>query len=112
MDKLLKDSFVTGAERVAAWADLLDAINVFPVADGDTGRNLSISLYPLRAADADRKKVVEQLLFSARGNSGNIASRFFSSFYLADSIADLAGKAQEEERVPGGRFLTPARELC
>ncbi|HNV64174.1 MAG TPA: DegV family protein [Smithellaceae bacterium] len=95
MDKLLKDSFVTGAERVAAWADLLDAINVFPVADGDTGRNLSISLYPLRAADADRKKVVEQLLFSARGNSGNIASRFFSSFYLADSIADLAGKAQE-----------------
>jgi len=40
MDKLLKDSFVIGAERVAAWADLLDAINVFPVADGDTGRNL------------------------------------------------------------------------
>jgi DegV family protein with EDD domain len=39
--------------------------------------------------------VVEQLLFSARGNSGNIASRFFSSFYMADSIADLAGKAQE-----------------
>ncbi len=95
MDILLKDSFVIGAERVAAWADLLDAINVFPVADGDTGRNLSISLYPLRVAEADRKKVVEQLLFSARGNSGNIASRFFSSFYMADSIAELAGKAQE-----------------
>ena len=91
----MQDSFVIGAERVAAWADLLDAINVFPVADGDTGRNLSISLYPLRAAEADRKKVVEQLLFSARGNSGNIASRFFSSFYMADSIAELAGKAQE-----------------
>ncbi len=91
----MKNSFLVGAERVAAWADLLDAINVFPVADGDTGRNLSISLYPLRAADADRKKVVEQLLFSARGNSGNIASRFFASFYMADSLADLAGKAKE-----------------
>jgi hypothetical protein len=95
MDKQLQDSFVIGAERVAAWADLLDAINVFPVADGDTGRNLSISLYPLRAAEADRKKVVEQLLFSARGNSGNIASRFFSSFYMLDSISDLAVRAKE-----------------
>jgi hypothetical protein len=95
MDKLLKDSFIIGAERVSAWADLLDAINVFPVADGDTGRNLSISLYPLRTAEADRKKVVEQLLFSARGNSSNIASRFFSSFYMADSIPDLAVRAQE-----------------
>lgn len=91
----MKDSFIIGAERVAAWADLLDAINVFPVADGDTGRNLSISLYPLRTAELDKKKMVEQLLFSARGNSGNIASRFFASFYMSDSIADLAGKAEE-----------------
>src|SRR4030066_2044648 len=95
MDKLLKDFFIIGAERVAAWADLLDAINVFPVADGDTGRNLSISLYPLRTAEGDKKKVVERLLFSARGNSGNIASRFFSSFYMVDSITDLHKRAQE-----------------
>src|SRR4030042_1015072 len=95
MDKKLQDSFITGVERVAAWADLLDAINVFPVADGDTGRNLSISLYPLRATDKDKSKVVEQLLFAARGNSGNIASRFFSSFYPAQSVSDLAKLAQE-----------------
>ncbi len=88
MEKVLHNSFIAGVERVAAWADLLDSINVFPVADGDTGRNLSISLYPLRATDKDKSRVISQLLFSARGNSGNIASRFFSAFYLAESVSE------------------------
>ncbi|MGD0020961.1 MAG: DegV family protein [Smithellaceae bacterium] len=95
MDKLLQKSFVAGAERVAAWADLLDSINVFPVADGDTGRNLSISLFPLRNIYPDESKIIQQLLFSARGNSGNIASRFFSAFYAAESVFELAGCAAE-----------------
>ena len=76
-----------GFDRLAAWADLLDAINVFPVADGDTGRNLQVSLAPLQAyqleEDADRLR--HQLLRSARGNSGNIATQFFSEFLLAPS---------------------------
>ena len=44
----LPDAFITGYERLTPWADLLDQINVFPVPDGDTGRNLMISLAPLR----------------------------------------------------------------
>lgn len=95
MDNPFKKSFVAGVERVAAWADLLDAINVFPIADGDTGRNLSISLSPLRNAHEDKDKVVRQLLLAARGNSGNIASRFFSAFYQASSPADLKEAVQE-----------------
>ncbi len=95
MDDLFKKSFVTGVERVAAWADLLDAINVYPVADGDTGRNLSISLYPLRFAGSEKDKVVRHLLMSARGNSGNIASQFFSAFYAVDSIRTLKMAVQE-----------------
>jgi hypothetical protein len=95
MDDLLKKAYVTGVERVAAWSDLLDAINVFPVADGDTGRNLSISLSPLRFAGEDKDKVVRQLLMAARGNSGNIASQFFSAFYAAQSVFDLACAVQE-----------------
>jgi len=39
---------IAGVERIAAWSDVLDVINVFPVADGDTGRNLITSLTPLR----------------------------------------------------------------
>ncbi len=95
MDDLLKKSFVAGVERVTAWSDLLDAINVFPIADGDTGRNLSISLSPLRVPDRDTDPVVRKLLLSARGNSGNIASRYFSTFYAVDSLANLTTAAQE-----------------
>lgn len=95
MDELLKKSFVTGVERVAAWADLLDAINVYPVADGDTGRNLSISLSPLRFAGAEKDKVVRQLLLAARGNSGNIASQFFASFYALDELNQLQAVVRE-----------------
>jgi len=95
LNELLQKAYLAGVERVAAWADLLDAINVYPVADGDTGRNLSISLSPLRAAGGNREKLIRQLLLAARGNSGNIASRFFSSFYQCDSIAEMAGRARE-----------------
>jgi len=95
MDELLKKAFVAGVERVAAWADLLDAINVYPVADGDTGRNLSISLSPLRFAGEKKDKLVRQLLMSARGNSGNIASQFFSAFYAVDSLQHLKEAVQE-----------------
>ena len=41
-------AFSAGFDRLAAWSDLLDTINVFPVADGDTGRNLVVSLAPLK----------------------------------------------------------------
>jgi len=68
----LGDALAAGTERVAAWADLLDRINVFPVPDGDTGRNLSISLAPLRRVNGDAGETVRQLLSAARGNSGNI----------------------------------------
>jgi dihydroxyacetone kinase-like predicted kinase len=69
-----------GAERVFAWASILDDINVFPVADGDTGRNLTISLQPLKRTDRDIDTLKRDLLLSARGNSGNISARFFTSF--------------------------------
>ncbi len=92
-EKILK-AFIAGAERVAAWADLLDSINVFPIADGDTGRNLKISLSPLRDLGADRDGTVHRLLLNARGNSGNIAARFFSGFLTADSIEGIPAAAR------------------
>ena len=95
MDEILKNAYVAGAERVSAWSDLLDAINVFPVADGDTGRNLAISLTPLRQADDKRDVLTRKLLLAARGNSGNIASQYFSAFTQAQSLHDLAAAAQE-----------------
>ena len=94
MNEPIKQALILGAERVAAWADLLDSINVFPVADGDTGRNLKISLSPLREPTADRELMIHRLLLNARGNSGNIAARFFSGFLSASTVAEIPAAAQ------------------
>lgn len=80
VDRIISRSLLAGCERVAAWADLLDAINVFPVADGDTGRNLKISLAPLSGSKAASDRLPQMLIESATGNSGNIAAAFFSRF--------------------------------
>jgi uncharacterized protein len=94
MNDSIRQALILGAERVAAWADLLDSINVFPVADGDTGRNLKISLSPLREPAADLERTIHLLLINARGNSGNIAARFFSGFLSASTVAEIPAAAQ------------------
>jgi DegV family protein with EDD domain len=91
-------ALIAGVERVSAWADLLDAINVYPVADGDTGSNLVVSLAPLRRPDDQRDDMHRTLLLAARGNSGNIASRFLSAFIGAETLEDLREAAQEGRR--------------
>jgi len=98
MDESLKKSFIAGLERLVARAELLDSINVFPIADGDTGRNLSLSLAPLRNIGQPNEKIIHQLLLSARGNSGNIASQFFSDFCAAENLSQLSELAKEGAR--------------
>ncbi len=93
MEEIIRQSFVRAAERMSAWADLLDRINVFPVADADTGRNLILSLRPLRSLDGNPDRTARQLLFSARGNSGNIAARFFSEFITTPAVSDIPDRA-------------------
>ena len=85
---LCNNALQAGFERLAAWSDLLDAINVYPVADGDTGRNLQISLTPLKVGgiEFDTGRLTTALLHGARGNSGNIAARFFSEFVRTPEI--------------------------
>lgn len=89
-----QNAFVAGFECVAAGSDVLDDINVFPVADGDTGRNLIVSLTPLRYLNKDRELTIHRLLQHARGNSGNIASRFLAGFLMADSAETLPHSAK------------------
>ena len=91
MDRSFTRALMAGCERVAAWADLLDEINVFPVADGDTGRNLKISLSPLGVANGGSSVLSQALIQSATGNSGNIAAAFFSRF---------VSEAENDGRIP------------
>jgi uncharacterized protein len=93
----LRSAFACGYENLVAWADLLDRINVFPVADGDTGANLRISLAPLRDLGdhkADKTRTRNLLARCAIGNSGNIAAAFFQEFCRSSGVDDLAGNAE------------------
>jgi hypothetical protein len=94
IDQRLQRAFATGYERLAAWSDLLDAINVYPVADADTGSNLTVSLSPLHRVDAGVDRTVQKLLASALGNSGNIASGFFTGFIAGDPRTDIRRAAR------------------
>jgi len=90
---VLSKSFAAGYSCFSAWADLCDRINVFPVADGDTGTNLRISLAPFRDPLEDIDATRDSLARCATGNSGNIAAAFFREFCQADTLADVAEKA-------------------
>ncbi len=89
----LRNSFSAAYACLSAWADLLDRINVFPVADGDTGTNLRISLAPLRNTQEDIETTRNLLARCATGNSGNIAAAFFREFCQAENFAKLSEKA-------------------
>jgi hypothetical protein len=93
MDDNLKKALAAGYERIVAWADILDRINVYPVPDGDTGRNLTITLSPLRNISGDADSLSREVLLSARGNSGNIAARFFAGFLGGKDLASLPASA-------------------
>jgi DegV family protein with EDD domain len=89
MDPQLRAALTIGYERLSAWSDLLDQINVFPVADADTGRNLMISLAPLHRSVAPIETILRRLLVSATGNSGNIAACFFAGFVAENPSEEL-----------------------
>lgn len=80
----LRRALIAGARRVIADRDQLNRINVFPVADGDTGNNLAQTLGSLlNGALRRRSRHVGELLQrigndaidGARGNSGAILAQ-------------------------------------
>src|SRR5665811_1068636 len=90
MQDRLMEAMALGSEKVVAWADILDRINVFPVPDGDTGRNLVISLAPFRRKIAVLPDLTRALMMNARGNSGNIVACFMSGFLSIEGMTDLS----------------------
>jgi DegV family protein with EDD domain len=92
-DDLMK-AVTVGYDRIAAWADVLDRINVYPVPDGDTGRNLVITLGACRNINGDLDSLISEILLSARGNSGNIAAAFLSGFLACNKLSSLPASAQ------------------
>ena len=94
MNDIIDKALISGVERLSGWANLLDEINVYPVADGDTGRNLIISLAPLLQPYENHEKRIQSLLLAARGNSGNIAVKFLSGFITGATSANIQEAAK------------------
>lgn len=92
----LANGLRSGIHRVIQQQETLNRINVFPVADGDTGTNLCMSLgaalnsvrYPGRQDVGDfLAHLADVLLDGARGNSGAIVAQFFQG--VSDSAGEL-----------------------
>ena len=86
---LLSKMFLSGAKNLEAKKEWINELNVFPVPDGDTGTNMTMTIMSAANAvkeldNADMKTVVKAIssgsLRGARGNSGVILSQLFRGF--------------------------------
>lgn len=88
----LKQIFISGANNLYNHYPEVDALNVFPVPDGDTGMNMNLTMTSGSKEIQNRsdkniyeiaKAFSKGLLMGARGNSGVITSQIFRGFSQA-----------------------------
>lgn len=86
---LLSKMFLSGAKNLEAKKEWINELNVFPVPDGDTGTNMTMTIMSAAKAvadltDADMKTLSKAIssgsLRGARGNSGVILSQLLRGF--------------------------------
>ena len=86
---MLKKMFMAGAKRLDARKDYINELNVFPVPDGDTGTNMTMTIMSAASEVAAietpdmvslSKAFSQGALRGARGNSGVILSQLFRGF--------------------------------
>ena len=91
--KQFRDMFVSGANNLQNNKDLVDKLNVFPVPDGDTGTNMSLTIsYAIKELSKVENDDITDIgkalskgsLMGARGNSGVILSQIIRG--IAKSI--------------------------
>ena len=87
--KELKKAFLAGANQLNAKKDLINELNVFPVPDGDTGTNMTMTILSaareVNSVEGDKLKDILKAmsggaLRGARGNSGVILSQLIRGF--------------------------------
>ena len=90
--QLLKDMLISAANNLYNHYPEIDALNVFPVPDGDTGMNMNLTVTSgakeiINRNDEDVYAIANTfskgLLMGARGNSGVITSQIFRGFAQA-----------------------------
>jgi DAK2 domain fusion protein YloV len=119
----LASVFAGGAEALTLQADALNAINVFPVPDGDTGTNMSLTMRAAvdeiarsagRSLAAVTKAAAHGALMGAKGNSGVILSQIIAGFEDAAATDGLDGRglarALERGRAAAYRVVSAPKE--
>ena len=110
----LVNAIAAASKNLSARKDEVNRLNVFPVPDGDTGTNMSLTLesvvaslakLPIGASAAEiRKAITTGALMGARGNSGVITSQILRGLcegsngfdaVSAESIESALAKAQD-----------------
>ncbi len=133
----MRSLFLAGAQRLEDNKELINMLNVFPVPDGDTGTNMSMTLQSavneIRKLDQNAdmsalcKAISSGSLRGARGNSGVILSQLLRGFtrtirdekepLTAPMIAAAFGRASETAdkavmKPKEGTILTVARAIA
>ena len=111
--KLFKDMLASGMNNLTNHSAEVDSLNVFPVPDGDTGTNMSLTF---SSGVNDAIKVEEDhvgkvakvlsrgLLMGARGNSGVITSQIFRGFFQSvEHLEDMDALQLAQALVNGSR---------
>lgn len=90
------NAIAAAAKALAARKEEINRLNIFPVPDGDTGTNMSLTLamvvenlakLPIGATDEERRRAITSgALMGARGNSGVITSQIMRG--LCEGIAN------------------------
>ena len=101
--KTFQKMFLGGAARINSQKEYINELNVFPVPDGDTGSNMTMTI---SAAARDVAAIEEPQIHSlckaisngslrgARGNSGVILSQLFRGFTKSVSKCETLGKEE------------------
>jgi hypothetical protein len=86
-NELLFKSFMIGAQNVILEKNQLNAINVFPVPDGDTGSNLASMMKSIlersklgKTSEETVQSIADAAIVGARGNSGIIFAQYIIGF--------------------------------
>lgn len=94
--EILKNAVISGANNISAQKNSINDLNIFPVPDGDTGTNMSMTVmaaaktlenYEGTNAGEAAEIVASAMLRGARGNSGVITSLIFRGF--AQGLKDM-----------------------
>ena len=105
--KMYTSMVVSGANLLEMEKERINALNVFPVPDGDTGSNMSMTIGAVRdnaakydsSIDKCAAAIAKTMLMAARGNSGVILSLFFKGM-----AKGLEGVAQADSEAVANAF--------